>query len=160
MSETGTSATWDGPVQMVFTAKISKLKKAIRSFIPVPKKGLGLRGSIRAALSEFGQGDTIEVWSSKPYSEIQDQGGFIPPFEIPSGQRRMVQKGYRRVKSRKRYGRVMVFTVGGKKIFTTKRKGFTIPAKNFIQKGVDQWLPEVKARWGKKGGSKRLLQDG
>jgi len=138
-----TGAKWDGPVELVLQAKIGRLKKEIRREL---REG-PLRRSIRAAMSSFGTGDVIEIWSSLPYSEIQDQGGAIPPFAMPVGQRKMVRKGYGQRLSRKRYGRVMVFEKGGKTIFARKRRGFYIRPKNYVQKGVSAWSPHVKFRW-------------
>jgi len=148
-------AKWDGPVEMVIEAKIGRLKKAIRSNL---NEG-PLRRSIRAALSQFGKGDVIEVWSSKVYSEIQDQGGDIPPFALPTGQRKLKRKGERVVKTRTRYKRVMVFQVGGKTIFATKRRGFHIRAKNYVQKGVDAWSPHVKFRWARVKSEKTVVPE-
>jgi hypothetical protein len=56
--------------------------------------------------------------SDKPYAEIQDKGGFVPPVE----------------------GKLMVWESGGETIFSMRRKGFSLPGSNYTQRAFDDWF--------------------
>lgn len=149
-----TGASWDGPVEIEYDMDVNKAKKLIRKQL----KAGPLARSIRAArVIPMGGVPYLNVWSSRIYSEIQDQGGTIPPFEIIGGSRKG-SKG----RGRSRYKRVMVFKAkDGTLVFTTKRKGFVIKAKNYVQDGVDKWAADrggIMVGW--KGVNKRRLPRG
>ena len=120
---------WTKPLNLDWEFNIDKLRESIRSFTPFDS------GALRSAFLEpetitVNEGnDIITIHIAPPntawkYANIQDVGGFIPPYDI------IKAKGP---------GQVMRAEIKGETRFFTKRKGFRLRGFNFIEKGVRDW---------------------
>ena len=121
---------WDGPLEIDWDFEIDSLRESIRSFTPFDS------GALRNAFLEpetitiNDKKDVITINIAPPntawkYANIQDVGGFIPPYDI------IKAKGP---------GHVMRAEIKGETRFFTKRKGFRLRGFNYIERGVRDWV--------------------
>ena len=145
---------WDGPVQMDWDVMLSDLRFAIQRNVPV-KMGTLRRAFMNPATTRLNDAKdriTITVGPgdpSHPYARIQDDGGYIPPYQSPPGKvmRAEIPQG------------------SGIFRFFTKRRGFYLPGFDYINKAVSEWwngFRPVMVRWrsGRAGQGLRTIPGG
>lgn len=100
---------------------------------PRPQKlGVGtglLRSSISAEVGKTPKGAFMKMGTWVPYARIHEEGGQTPAHVILP-----------------KNGKFLVFTIGGKKIFTKKvnHPGSVIKARPFLRPAIDDNLPSLK----------------
>lgn len=111
---------WDKPLDIKILWNINGLKSALYR-----KVGTGPLGS-SMRVTERGRGSYVNITNDKPYAEIQDVGGVIPPFQSEA---------------------VMRFEVAGKVVFTRKRAQIIIKPKRYTERAVDIWYKTIGVEW-------------
>jgi len=130
---------WDGPVEMDWDVALSELRFAIQRNVPVRMGTLwrSFRNPNTTTINAAKDTIVITVPPGDPahdYARIQDDGGYIPPYQSPPGKvmRAEIPQG------------------SGIFRFFTKRKGFHLPGYNYINNAVYEWWHGVKpviVRW-------------
>lgn len=109
---------WDKPLDIKILWNLAGLKSSLFNEAGSGPLGESMRVSVR--------GNTVNITNEKPYAEIQDRGGVIPPFQSES---------------------VMRFKVAGQVVFTRKRGRIVIKPKNFTESAVDRWYKSIGVDW-------------
>ena|SRR3990167_2893892 len=150
---------WDAPLDIDIVVDIPSLRQQIQMYAPRKSGDLIAAFDSPDVITYNADENVINIrvgTEHKPwrYARIQDEGGWIPPFDIRN------PAGLQHIGFSSRFGRqhgpVMVAMIGGEKRFFTKRRGFHLTGSHYIDKGVMAWwrgrVPvEIKWRSGRAG---------
>jgi len=109
---------WNKPLKIKIDWNASKLKSELTKHIG--------EGKLARSMNIRERKDGLRITSDKPYAEIQDVGGVIPPLQTEG---------------------VMRFQVAGQVVFARSRGAITIKPKHYTEQAVDSWYRSIKIEW-------------
>ena len=134
---------WDAPLDVDWNFQVEELRKYLADYAP------GRSGQLRTDLRSPGtvtiNKEQTEIYikigpnaPSGAYARIQDEGGYVPPFDI-----REAEKTRNSMLMTRPYSKVMRAVIGGVARFFTKRKGFHLRGWHYVDRAVSRWWDEL-----------------
>ena len=124
---------WDGPIELDWGYQLDSLRDLLATFAPADS--MALRQDLRRPTTTTLNHDKTEITIkidppslSYRYARIQDEGGIIPPYDI------IKAKGAGHVM------RAEIPSGSGNIRFFTRRKGFTLPGFQYVDRAVAAWF--------------------
>ena len=134
---------WDAPLDVDWNFQVDSLREHLANSAPASSGTLrsDLRQPEAVTINKKQTEIRITVQppaASYPYARIQDEGGYIPPFDI-----RKAELTRNPMLMNRPYSKVMRAVIGGVARFFTKRRGFHLRGWHYVDRAVSRWWDEL-----------------